>query len=304
MKEVTCLVPLYRSSRYLDLVCRTIDDHVEHGATVLLSDQHLLDDAVDVLRHRYRSESRVEVFAADGGGNWIENVNLLIANVATTTFRVIPHDDSVPAESTRLLLAALDAAPDAVLCHGHVHAEDMDGTRIPARDEPNIPLVPQGCSRAFGTSFSLGLFWDGYFNGAFKALMRTEPIHSRSMYIRKTPTLIHSERAWLFGLSLLGEFLFVPSASMTKRYWRGSLSDRWSWGSPEIVDVAKCMATYVDDLVDDDTLQRRMRFNVFLNAMNWSRWLDGITAARPPFDPLLPEVPPRPQLARFRPGGL
>ncbi len=55
------------------------------------------------------------------------------------------------------------------------------------------------------------------------------------------------------------------------------------------------MATYVDDLVDDADLRRGMRFNLFLNAMNWSRWLDGITASRPPFDPLMPQsLPPDP----------
>lgn len=288
MNEVSVLIPLYKSRRHLEHVLATVDDHIARGASVLLSDQHHLDDAADVIRERFAGDRRVRVFVSDQGGNWVENVNLLMAAVETETFRIVPHDDTAPATGTERLYETFRMRPDAVLCHGYVRAEDMEGTRLPERDEPNLPLFPPGLERAFGPLFSMGFFWSGYFNGSFKALIRTESVQSRGVYIRRTPTLVHSERAWLFALSLLGTFVFEPAASMRKRYWVGSLTDGWSWGSPEILDVARIMESYVDDLVEDPSLRLAMRFNINLNAMNWARWLDGTIPTRPPFDMTVP----------------
>lgn len=284
LADVSCLIPLYRSAPFLDLVFGNVDEHVAQGAAVLCSDQHGLDDAADRIGERYRDEPLVTVLRSTAGGNWRSNVNVLISHASTDFFRIIPHDDSVEAASTGRLAETLRSRPDAVLSHGHVRAENVDGERIPERDEPNFPLRPH----AGREWFSMGLFWQGLFNGAFKALIRRQCLPSGHLLIRPTLDLVHAERAWLFGLSLIGEFVFDERATMRKRYWTGSLTDEWTPDASHVMSAAHAMASYIDDLVAADDQRRRLRFNVYFNALERSNWLDGFVVSPPEFDRLTP----------------
>ena len=284
LTDVSCLIPLYRSSPLLDLVFGNIDEHVAQGAVVLCSDQHGLDEAADRIVERYRDEPLVTVLRSTAGGNWVSNVNALISHASTDFFRIIPHDDSVEAASTGWLAETLRSRPDAVLCHGHVRAEHVDGRRLPDRDEPNLPLRP----REGREQFSMGLFWQGLFNGAFKALVRRQCLPSGPLLVRPTLDLVHAERAWLFGLSLIGEFLFDDRATMRKRYWTGSLTAGWTPDASHVMSTAHTMASYANDLVTDPGLRRRLRFNAYFNALERSNWLDGFVVSPPEFDGLTP----------------
>ncbi len=289
LTPVTCLIPMYRTSRHLDIVRNNIWNHVEVGGSVVCSDQHLLDDAADRLRDEFSGEPNVRVFAHDDGGDWLHNVNFLMSRVETDFFRIMPHDDTVPARSTGYLVETLQADPGAVLCTGRVLGLDIDDNRKPERDEPNLPLVPEfDGDQARG--LSLRLFWSGLFNGSFKSLIRTETVRSHAASIRVPGGLIHAERAWLFGLSLLGRFHYDERAVLYKRYWEGSLTDDWQPGSRETLDAARCMVSYVEDFVADETTRKQMRFNLFLNALARAQWLDGISAHRPLYDDASPEM--------------
>ena len=209
LTDVSCLIRLHRSAPLLDLVCGNVDEHVAQGTAVLCSDQHGLYEAADRIVERYRDEPLVTVLRSTAGGNWMSNVNVLISHASMDFFRIIPHDDSVEAASTGWLAETLRMRPVAVLCHGYVRAEALHGERLPDRDEPNFPLRP----RAGRDQFSMGLFWQGLFNGAFKALIRRQCLPSGPLLIRPTRDLVHAERAWLFELSLIGEFLFDERAN-------------------------------------------------------------------------------------------
>jgi hypothetical protein len=136
----------------------------------------------------------------------------------------------------------------------------------------------------------MGLFWQGLFNGAFKAVMRRQCLPSGPLLIRPTLDLVHAERAWLFGLSLIGDFVFDERATMRKRYWVGSLTDGWSPDASHVMSTAHAMASYVDDLVTDDDQRRRLRFNVYFNALEQSSWVEGCAVSQPDFDALTPMV--------------
>ncbi|WGW03330.1 hypothetical protein [Tropicibacter oceani] len=290
LSDVTCLIPLYRSARLLPVVMDNIDSHVALGGRVLCSDEHGLDDAAAQIRDRYAGTGLVQVLDAKAtGGNWVSNCNRMIRACQTPFFRIIPHDDSVAGAATAVLAETLRSRPEVVVSHGWVRAQTEAGNRLPQRDEPRLPLRPIDDPMAF----SAGLFWQGLFSGSFKSVIRREVIGAGPLLIRPTRSLRHSERAWLFGLSLLGDFAFCEDAAMVKRYWKGSVSDHWRPGASDQIDMADCMAGYVDDLVTDPDSARALRFNLYLNAVRRANWHDDILPDRPPFEPPLPPLTPR-----------
>ena len=280
LEDVTCLVPLYRSVPQLPRVFENIDDHLRMGGNIICSDEHGLDDAAARIADRYAGRAVTVIHSTDGG-NWVSNCNRLIEACETPFLRIMPHDDTFPAVGTALLAQNLRADPARILSHGRVLAERDDGTRLPERDEPT--LTPEPVTDP--TRFSAEFFWRGHFNGAFKAVMRRDVVNGRPLLIRPTAMIHHSERAWLFGLSLLGSFGFEPDATIRKRYWTGSLTDGWTFDPQDQIHVADTMASYVDDFVADDHLRAAMRFNLYYNAVRRAESAAGYYALRRGYDP-------------------
>lgn len=280
LSDTTLLIPLYRSTRFLENVVRNIDAHIAHGGPVICSDEHLLDEAAAGLAARYAGNDLVRILQSNAGGNWVSNCNGLIEACQTPYFRILPHDDETSAASTGVLASVLRDRPEVIVSHGWVRAETTEGQRLPNRDTPRQPPEPMAAAR-----FSTGLFWQGLYNGAFKSVIRRNVVEGAPLIIRPTPTLQHSERAWLFGLSLLGAFAFSEEAFMLKRYWQGSTSDAWCDTGQLYIDTADIMTTYVDDLISNPAVQNAYRFNLYLNAVRRADWIDGLNTTRPRFDP-------------------
>lgn len=281
LNDVTCLIPLYRSQRLLPRVFENIQSHVAAGGYVICSDEHGFDDAPRRIVARFGRTGRVRVLTSKGGGNWVSNCNRLIAACRTPFFRILPHDDTALAPSTAIMTRVLRERPEVVVSHGWVRAETEAGERLPQRDEPRFPLRPVDETDVF----SAGLFWQGLYSGAFKAVVRRDVVEGGPLLIRPTKTLRHSERAWLFAYSLLGEFAFSEEAYMVKRYWSGSLTDAWKVDASDFIETADVMADYAEDFISDPARRRAMRINLFLNAVRRANWHDGLTATRPPFEP-------------------
>ncbi|PWK57295.1 hypothetical protein [Roseicyclus mahoneyensis] len=281
LHDVTCLIPLYRSVPQLPIVFENIDDHLRLGATVLCSDEHGLDDAAQQIADRYASNPDVRVFSGTDGGNWVSNCNRLISECRTPFFRITPHDDTFPAAATALLVQPLRCHPKLVLSHGRVLAETDSAERLPNRDEPQVWPEPVTDQLRFAAEF----FWRGHYNGAFKSVVRANVVDNGPLLIRPTASLRHSERAWLFGYSLLGEFTFTPEATMKKRYWTGSLTDGWKRSPHDMIEAADVMASYVDDFVDDPDIRAALRFNLYLNAVRRAGKAEGYYTRHPGYEP-------------------
>lgn len=281
LHDVTCLIPLYRSVPQLSRVFENIDDHLRLGGKVICSDEHGLDDAARQIADRYASNPDVRVLSSTDGGNWVSNCNRLISACETPFFRITPHDDTFPADSTALLAQPLRADADVVLSHGRVLAETDSGERLPNRDEPQVWPKPVTDRMRFSAEF----FWVGHYNGAFKAVMRTHVLGDGPLLIRPTASLRHSERAWLFAYSLLGAFSFTPEATIRKRYWTGSLTDGWKRSPHDMIEAAEVMAGYAADLVGDPAILAGLRFNLYLNAVRRAAKAEGYYTVQPAYDP-------------------
>jgi hypothetical protein len=257
MTHLSCLIPLYRSQAYFDIICKNIDTHLDADAEILISDRHGLDDTASRLAVRYAGEKRVRVMVLLDQGDWVTNICGLLLACRGRYLRIIPHDDSASRASTLSLTKALDDNGDAVLASGIVRAVDLQGVALPQLDQLNAGESRR--AKTWSLEDALSLFWHGRFQGAFKGVVRADVIRSRRLLIKKTPTLIGSERAWLFGLALVGRFQFVPESVLVKRYYKGSTSSSWEYTPQVHADVARVMMDYCDDLIADATARERAK---------------------------------------------
>lgn len=287
MKTLSCLIPLYKSSKFIDFIVANIEAHLELDSEVIVSDRHSLDGAADVLRRRYNANPRVKIHSASDGADWVDNINGLLEAASGRYLRIVPHDDTASAASTRRLISALESFPNAVLGYGTVRACQLDGTPIPEKDQLNSRERPMSCE--WSLENALSLFWNGRYAGAFKGVVRAGIVQSRGLLIKKTASLANSERAWLFGLALVGPFVFVPESIFLKRYHAGSVHASWSRSPQTIRDAVGTMEIYCDELISDPALREKAKSNLRANARCVSEWIARGTGLRPRYMPLAVE---------------
>jgi glycosyltransferase involved in cell wall biosynthesis len=270
--KVSCLIPLYRSRRFERVITDNIDSIIDTDVEILISDRHCDDDCVDRLRTRYAGRENVRFMVASDRADWVDNINGLMAEAGGEYLRILPHDDSSTLAALTRLTDALDSAPDAVLAYGAVEAVDIDNNRIPERDALNARENP--AERRWKLGDALPLFWIGRFNGSFKGLVRADAIRRSGMYIRKTPHLAHSERAWLFGLALCGRFQFTPGVMLTKRFYETSTHRSWPDTGEIIMDTADAMAAYCRDNIAGGDARTYCVRDIYWNALRKWRTIE------------------------------
>ncbi|WP_412564368.1 glycosyltransferase [Thalassobius sp. MITS945101] len=256
MPKVSLLIPLYRSSRFNRVICANIREALKLDAEVILSDRHGNSDFTNHLRQQF-PDKRVRILSAGDESNWVQNINHLMLAAQGDYFRILPHDDSTTAQETSRLADALDAHSDAFLAYGSVTAIDLSCAPLPARD--CIHPAQDQPDNAWTPDHILPLFWKGLYGGAFKALIRRDPVVSHQLWIKETQRLMHSERAWLFALGWLGRFHLVPGNMLTKRFFASSTSAQWNSTELDLVSTCKVMQAYARDLIPDHALQQHVQ---------------------------------------------
>ena len=258
MQDVSVLIPLYKSARFLTNLQALIPPLLEAGIHVLVSDRHGADDTLDILQARFDRWPRFRTFQSTDGLDWVHNINGLIEVVQTPFFRIVMHDDLIDPASLVALRDVMTRDRNTVLCFGPTFAEDLDGNRLPDLDELN-PQEKFGTSSTTGTPDLADIFWNWRYRGAFKGLIRTQPVHRQALYIRRTPTSALSERAWLCALALLGDIRFAASGSYIKRYYDSSTHRSWQITDGTRRDAVDAILAYVDELVDDPAMRLSLR---------------------------------------------
>lgn len=210
-----------------------------------MSDRHGFDDALDILKSEWGRDARFRFLKADDCLNWVEHMNLLLREAQGDYFRWMPHDDCFPEGCLRPLINRLERDPAIVLAYGPTRMIDAAGRRVPARDRLHTHPVAPGTSWTF--QHSLDLFWSGTCDGAFKGLFRRRDVVHAGLLIRPTGELVHAERGWLFGISLLGGLGEEPTSIYLKRYHPDSVHAQWRSRTRNIVSVTLTMCGYLRD---------------------------------------------------------
>jgi GT2 family glycosyltransferase len=236
-------VPLYRSARFVDTIVGNLNAIGYPNVEVIISDRHLLDDALETLRRRFDADPRFRFLQATDGLTWVEHFNVLLREARGTYVLLMPHDDLYPANYVGDLVSALEQHPDAVLAFGRVEQVSLDGFL------PTLPFSPPPVARdapwTFGTSLKLLTLWQLWF--AFRGLVRRDAVARPGLYIRPTYRNIRADIYWVFALSLLGPLVYVPRCSCTKRFYRGSAGAGWRFDWRQASGGWRVLRSYLRD---------------------------------------------------------
>jgi GT2 family glycosyltransferase len=269
--RITVAIPLYRSAPFYESICANIESMPTKGVEILVSDRHCLDDTLGRLRARFAGDPRVRWLAARDTLDWVQHINLLLREGRGDYWRLLPHDDLSPPGSLEALAQALDRDPQAILAYGPTKAIDAAGRPLPERDRPHPHPIPDGAPWTLG--LVLDLFWDGHCDGAFKGLLRRRVVLEAGHSIEPTLDLILPERAWLFGLALLGPLRFVPEAQYLKRFHPQSTHAQWQIRGRHTASVTATMIRCLGRQVVDRRLRRLAALYLIWRAALRLGWL-------------------------------
>lgn len=239
-------IPLYRSHPFLHSLRDNLADlAAEPDVEIIVSDRHGLDDTLDILKAEWRHDARFRFLKADDRLHWVDHMNLLLRESRGDYFRWMPHDDRFPGDCLKPLRNRLDTDPAVILAYGPTRAMDMAGRQIPEGHRLHSHPVAPGNAWTF--RHSLDLFWRGSCDGAFKGLFRRRIVMDAGLFIRPTHELIYTERAWLFGISLLGGLGEEPASEYWKRYHPDSLHAQWRIRGRHLASITATMCGYLRD---------------------------------------------------------
>ena len=277
--RTTVVIPLYRSAPFIDGIIANIEAIPGPDVEVLISDRHCHDDTLDRLEARFSSDPRVGCHRHTDELDWVGHLNALLQVARGEYWRFLPHDDLSPPGSLEHLICVLDSDPDAILAYGPTAAIDARGRPLPKMDRPEPH--PAGADDGWNLGLALEMNWRGYFSGAFKGLIRRRPVLEHGFLIRSTLDQINAERCWLFALSLLGRFLFVPESLYVKRYHENSTHAQWRRSGRHVLSTARVMSGYLRDTLGScPTCDYGIR-DLWLNARQRGRWIDDPTGGPP-----------------------
>ena len=207
-----------RSRRFLDIILQNIEAIEYANVEIIISDRHLYDDAIQVLKQRFGRDSRFRFLEAADGLNWVGNFNLLLREARGEYFVCMAHDDSFPSTYIPSLVTALEERPDAIFAFGYVDQLSVDGF-LPTFPTTPPPISPDG-DWSIACSLRLLSLWQLWI--AFRGMIRREAVIQSNLYVRETYRNIRADIYWLFGVSLKGRLHYVPNCRYTKRFYQSA----------------------------------------------------------------------------------
>ncbi len=215
-------VPLYRSSRFLDILSSNLDALQEPELEILVSDRHGEDSALNVLEERYRRDPRLIFLRGSDRLSWVEHYNLLLRRARGKYFMWMPHDDSFPRDYVRVLVRALEQRPDAVLAYGYLElvSDDQLLARLPAGD-------PNECGSSWTRRQLVELLFRHEIGVPFRGVFRRDVILERKLWLRATRDTRWSDVYWVLAVGLCGRLYWTPLTGCQKRLAAASASADW-----------------------------------------------------------------------------
>lgn len=256
-------IPLYRSLRFIEIIVANIDAIEYENVEFFVSDRHLLDGALELLKQKYGDDSRFRFLSGTDQLNWVEHFNLILRHARGKYSLWMAHDDSYPPNYIPDLVAALEANPDAVLAFGRVEQISLDGFL------PTFPFVPPPMDNqeewSVAATVRLLTLWQLWI--AFRGVVRREVVEQSSLYIRQTYKNIRADIGWVFGLGLKGRLYYVPYCYCTKRFYRSSGGADWRFGIRQGLNTYRVLCSYLKDYAAPSSEARKARIVVYLWCM-------------------------------------
>jgi glycosyltransferase involved in cell wall biosynthesis len=198
---------VFRVKGFVDNIVWNIENIDYPNLEFIISDRHLHDDAIDLLRERLPDDERVRFVADNEELSWIENFNFVVTEARGKYFRWLAQDDRLIG-GLMDAVAILESDPECVIAYGGLELVAMDGRSL----SPGRSHLTRGCSDGSRWGFGQALLILGNLchREAVVGLVRRGVVIDWGLLIK--PAYRHEGRAsgtWLFGMSLAGTFRYV-----------------------------------------------------------------------------------------------
>ncbi len=242
---VTIAIPLYRSSRFLEIVQRNVENLAGLDVEILISDRHLLDDAIDRLEETFGKDPRVRILRANDAIGWVDHFNWLLKNAEGRYFMWMPHDDDFPADYIPKLSAALEQHPEAVVAFGGIEAIERNG-----QPHGSVKILPPETydPAEWSTRLLLRLLTQWNPGVAFRGLFRRERLIEHRLFIRHTRRDVLPDFYWVFATGFLGSWVYVQDCVCRKRFYKKSTHGKWRTTPKNCWSGYRVLSAYIRDL--------------------------------------------------------
>jgi glycosyltransferase involved in cell wall biosynthesis len=205
--KVSIGLPVYNGEAYVRDAIASILDQTYQDFELIICDNASIDQTEGICRRYAAEDPRIRYYRQARNVGATANFNRTFELARGVYFKWAAHDDVLAPTYLEKCVAALDQAPDAVLCQSLVEIVDDQGARLEeydhstfGTDDPSASvrfaarLRPHDCQEVFGVIRS-------------DVLRRTELIGYH----------IGGDRTLLIDLALLGRFLLVPEVLFLNR---------------------------------------------------------------------------------------
>lgn len=128
MPRVSIGLPVYNGENFLEDAIRSVLAQTYEDLELIVSDNASTDRSAEIVRDFAAGDARVRYFRNDRNLGAAPNYNRAWAESTGSLFKWLSHDDRIMPTYVAATVAALDAAPDAVLCNTVVDYIDEHGT--------------------------------------------------------------------------------------------------------------------------------------------------------------------------------
>ena len=219
---VTLALPLYKSSRFFDIIVKNLETLAYANLEILVSDRHCADDALERLRARFGHDARFRFMPARDEINWVEHFNVLLCAATGEYFFWMMHDDSYPSNYLDALIAPLEQFPDAVLAYGSLEALREDGSHQLYRPDASFAGVGKWSQREIWRRFLAD-----HLILAVRGVYRRELALQHGTLILPTRDLFAADFLWTFATAFIGRWVCVPEVVVQKRFYATSALGHW-----------------------------------------------------------------------------
>lgn len=222
--RVVALVPAYRAAAFIDATLAALSAQTCPNLEILISDDASPDDTAARCERHAAGDPRFRVLRQPRNLGWVGNVNALLA-AARGDYLLFAFQDDLPApDYIERCVAALEAAPGAVMAFSDITLVNQDGSREEKRYAV-LDGITDRLARARWVARQEGSWWipnRGVFRASAAPRIGGLKRHGAGEFSADWP--------WLLHLSLLGDFVRIPERLCTKIYLPRSLSRGWDFG--------------------------------------------------------------------------
>ncbi len=280
MTRVSIGLPVYNGENFVEDAIRSVLDQTFEDFELIISDNASVDRTGEIARDFAASDPRVRYIRSERNLGAARNYNRAWQESSGAYFRWLAHDDRIAPTYIAATVAALDAAPDAVLCNTVVDYIDPQGTVFAFYDSVLDEASGPDPVQRFAAMVLLSHSCVDMFAMVRRSAMEGSLLHA---------TFHGADRAFLAQMALRGRLLQLPEHLVQmrehqNRYTRqqASAKMRRLWHDPDSrggsgMPTLKLYSEYVK-LVRGEALTPAARRGCYAVLLRW--WVANWNAVR------------------------